>query len=328
MQVKETELISFGHIVASEQFAFGNYKVLEDNAMSIDEIVVQDEVGEINIVGQKFIATISKELGAITSYKVNGYELIKEPLMPNFWRAPTDNDFGHGMPKRCEVWKWAIDSAIIQDFNSKSVSKSEVVVDTKFQLPSLNGVVEITYLVQGDGQINVHYSFEAKKEDLPEIPRIGMVLKLPREFDNLNYYGRGPWENYIDRNKSSFIGLYHSKVAEQYFAYSRPQENGHKTGVRWLSLTNQSGLGIKILANNEPIEFNALHNSVADFDPGVEKLLRTTADIKEGNFVEVHIDHKMMGLGGDNSWGAKPHEPYMYYADRKYNFSFTLMPLR
>ncbi|MEN8124185.1 MAG: glycoside hydrolase family 2 TIM barrel-domain containing protein [Bacteroidota bacterium] len=326
VQASIDELIPFGHIVASDQFSFGNYQSSVNNPIISDPIEVKNEVNEITVLGKDFSIHFSKQSGVITSYNINGYELIKEPITLDFWRAPTDNDFGNKMPIRCEIWKHAANSALIQNIKSKIISKSEIAINTTFQLPVVHGVVIINYSIHGNGQINVNYSFEAKKDSLPEIPRIGLKLKLPREFDNLNYYGRGPWENYIDRNTSTFVGLYNSKVGEQYFAYSRPQENGHKTDVRWLSLTNQSGLGLKIEANSDLLEFNALHYNTSDFDPGTKKLLRTTSNINEGDFVELHIDHKMMGVGGDNSWGAKPHDSYLYYPDKIYNFSFTIIP--
>lgn len=326
LQTSVNELIPFGHIVASEQFSFGNFKSSKNSFLSTTSVELKDGVDEITVLGNDFTINLSKKSGAITSYKLNGYELIKEPMVFDFWRGPTDNDFGNRMPERAIVWKKAIDDALIPNITSNVVSKTEISIKTSFQLPTVDGDISINYAIHGNGQIDVDYRFEAKKDSLPEIPRIGLKLKLPREFDNLNYYGRGPWENYNDRNTSAFVGLYSSKVAEQYFAYSRPQENGHKTDVRWLSLTNHSGLGLKIEAVGDLLEFNALHYSTSDFDPGVNKLLRTTADINEGDFVELHIDHKMMGVGGDNSWGAKPHDSYLYYANKIYNFSFTIIP--
>ncbi|WP_321316491.1 glycoside hydrolase family 2 TIM barrel-domain containing protein [Labilibaculum sp.] len=327
LQARKSELIPFGHVVASEQLAISKFKTPKNNLISSDLISIQENADKLSLAGKDFTASFSKKSGAVTSYKLNGYELIEDQLVPDFWRAPTDNDFGNQMPERCKIWKQAMNDASIQEFTSKQISKSEVSVHAKLQLPSIKGSIELTYTIYGDGKIDVDYSFEAKQQKLPEIPRIGLQFKLPQEFNNLTYYGRGPQENYIDRNTASFIGLYQSNAADQYFPYNRPQENGHKTDVRWLSLTNQSGLGVKIIASSEPIEFNALHYTTSDFDPGTEKLGRTTADVKEHKFVEVHIDHKMMGLGGDNSWGAKPHNPYLYYADKVYHYSFTIVPV-
>ncbi|WP_370476761.1 glycoside hydrolase family 2 TIM barrel-domain containing protein [Tamlana flava] len=318
--------IPYGHIVASEQFGLNEFVPAANKLESSAPISSSEDENKIIISGNTFNASISKQTGMLTSYMLNGYELIKTPLALDFWRAPTDNDFGNKLQERAEIWKQAAHEFVLKDVETKKISKSEVMVSTTFHIPKIDGNVSIAYTIKGNGQIDVNYSFEAKKEDLPEIPRIGLKLQLPKEFDNLSYYGRGPWENYIDRNTAAFVGLYNSKVADQYVAYNRPQENGHKSDVRWLSLKNQYGLGLKIIANKEVLEFNALHNSTSDFDPGKQKLLRTTADITEKDFVELHIDHKMMGVGGDNSWGAKPHPKYMYYANQVYNFSFTIMP--
>lgn len=321
-------LIPFGHIVASEQFGLTDYKPSKDDDTFKYPIQIIDNAEHISVSGDNFTTRISKKSGALTSYILNGAELIKEPLVVDFWRAPTDNDFGNKLPTRADVWRQAANNMQLKNLTSEKVSESEMAVNTTYEIPEVEGAVTINYTIKGNGEITVNYSFEAKKNDLPEIPRIGLKLKLPKEFNNLSYYGRGPWENYIDRNTSAFVGLYNSKVADQYFAYNRPQENGHKTDVRWLTLKNQSGVGLKFEGNNNVLEFNALHNSTSDFDPGEKKLLRTTADITEKDFVELHLDYKMMGVGGDNSWGAKPHDPYMYYADKTYKFSFTIIPER
>jgi beta-galactosidase len=232
------------------------------------------------------------------------------------------------MQKRCKVWKEAVGESKLTSVKSNQVSETKVTVNASHSLPTVEVTIELAYTIYGSGQVDVDYTFKAAKKDLPEIPRIGMVLQLPKDVDNLSYYGRGPWENYIDRNRSAFVGKYQSKVADQYYPYSRPQENGHKSDVRWLKLTNQSGVGFKINANGETIGFNALHQPTSAFDPGEEKLFRTPLDVKSGDFVELHIDHKMMGVGGDNSWGAKPHSQYMLFPDKEYTYSFSIIPVK
>ncbi|WNH09882.1 glycoside hydrolase family 2 TIM barrel-domain containing protein [Thalassobellus suaedae] len=327
IQNNETEIIPFGHIVASEQFALGTYKeVVKVSSKASSEIILKDNLNEITISGSNFLMQVSKKSGAITSYKINNYEMITSPLLPTFWRSPTDNDFGNGMPTRCEVWKSVMNAAITEAVSMEKVSESEIKISTNLKLPTIDGYISMVYTIYSHGNIDVNYKFEATKTGLPEIPRIGMVFRMPRDFDNLKYYARGPWGNYIDRNTASFIGVYQSKITNQFVPYGRPQENGHKTEARWLSITNQVGLGFKIEANKIPFEFNALHYSTNDLDSGTKKLLLTPIDLKEGDFVEVHIDHKMMGIGGDNSWGAKPHKSYMYYANKVYEYSFSIIP--
>ena len=326
LQGEDTPMVPFAHEVASEQFAFTTFEKMEDKPINSKSIVVEDITDAIEITGKNFSVNVSKKTGAITSYKLNNYELINDPLVPTFWRAPTDNDFGNRLQIRAEVWKEAMNNATVESINHNIVSASELTINTILKLPTVEGIIDMVYSIYGNGEIKVDYTFKSSKTDLPEIPRIGVVFRMPKEFDNLEYYGRGPWENYIDRNTAAFIGIYKSKVADQYVVYGRPQENGHKSDTRWLTLTNQSGLGFKIEANGKPIEFNTLHHSTEDFDEGKKKSFRTPIDVKNRDFVEVHIDNKMMGVGGDDSWGSKPHKPYMFYTDQVYNYSFTLRP--
>lgn len=326
LQGENTQMVPFGHEVASEQFALTEFETTRNIPSSFNKISVKDASNSIEIIGTNFTVNVSKKTGAITSYKLNNYELINDPLVPTFWRAPTDNDFGNRMQIRADVWKEAMNNGTLESIHPNQVSQSELTIHTTLKLPTVEGTIDMVYNIYGNGEIKVDYTFKSNKTDLPEIPRIGVVFRMPNEFDNLEYYGRGPWENYIDRNTAAFVGMYQSKVADQYVVYGRPQENGHKTDTRWLTLKNQFGLGFKIKANDQPIEFNTLHHSTEDFDEGKKKSSRTPIDVKKRDFVEVHIDTKMMGLGGDNSWGAKPHKPYMYYADKVYNYSFTISP--
>ncbi len=253
---------------------------------------------------------------------------MKRPLKPTFWRAPIDNDFGNNMPVRCNVWKTAFDKGSLVGFEHIEFSPSETLIKTQYLLESGNAELDVYYMVNTLGEVVVDYVFKPLNNELPEIPRIGMKMQLIKALDNLEYYGKGPWENYVDRNNSAHIGLYQSTVAEQYYPYTRPQENGHKTQVRWLNLTEESGIGLKVDAIEAPFEFNALHYATSDLDPGKKKTGRRYNELKEGDFVELHIDHRMMGVGGDNSWGAKPHEKYMYYPDKAYGYRFRISPLR
>ncbi|WP_258102839.1 glycoside hydrolase family 2 TIM barrel-domain containing protein [Marinoscillum sp. MHG1-6] len=327
-QVVPTKELPLGYEVASEQFVIKENPVAALQTQSAkDKLTLTETEAAIALKGKDFSIGIDKKNGGLRSYVINGYELINAPLVPDFWRAPTDNDFGNKMQKRCAVWKNVMSKAKVLMVNTEKISKSSYKVSLTYDLPTVEGKLNLSYTINSAGQVDVTFGFEAKGADLPEIPRIGMALQVKQELENLSYYGRGPWENYNDRNTSAFIGQYQSKVADQYFAYARPQENGHKTDVRTFALTNQGGVGLQVLALNQPLEFNALPYATSDLDPGENKKLRTPADLTEGDFVEVHIDHKMMGIGGDNSWGAKPHEPYMFYADKAHEYSFRILPV-
>ena len=167
----------------------------------------------------------------------------------------------------------------------------------------------------------VDEAFKAGAIEIPEMPRFGMIMSLGREFDNFTYYGRGPWENYADRNNASLIGIYSSKVAEQYVPYTRPQENGYKTDLRWLTLTNDEGKGIRI-EGLQSICASALHNRPMDFDEGLRKINRHASDITPRKEVILCVDLAQRGVGGDNSWGALPLPQYRLKAEpRRYRFA-------
>jgi beta-galactosidase len=157
------------------------------------------------------------------------------------------------------------------------------------------------------------------------LPRFGMRWELPVNFDNLSYFGRGPQENYIDRKSGAFVGLYKSKVAEQYFNYVRPQENGYKTDVRWFELRNENGIGIKV-SGQELLGFSVLHNPIEDFDQKTHSDYRHTNDIVKKDGVYIATDLKMMGVAGDNSWGARPYEEYSIPVEN-YTFVFSIEPI-
>jgi beta-galactosidase len=198
-------------------------------------------------------------------------------------------------------------------------------VTSKYQLNKVNSNHTLVQVVNGKGKIEISSTFETSKEDLPDIPRFGLRWEMPVNFDNLKYFGRGPHENYIDRNRSAFVGLNQSKVAEQYFNYVRPQENGYKTDVRWVELRNENGVGFKI--TGEPLlGFSALHNPIEDFDMENMDDYRHTNDIVKKDGVFICTDLKQMGVAGDNSWGARPYPEYSVPA-KNYAFSFTVEPI-
>ena len=269
---------------------------------------------------------------------LGGKEILNEENgpVPNFWRAPTDNDFGNGLDKRCKVWRKAGDNRKVTAVKIKQVSDTLVTVTLTFDLPGLKGETiaryESAYKVYSDGELEVLNKYTALGISLPEIPRMGMNLQLAREYENMKWFGRGPQENYWDRNSGALIGLYGGKVKDQYWAYIRPQENGNKTDVRWVSFLNNSGNGL-LFIGMPLLSVSAHHNLMEDFESPVRTVGRIydgqtvvnrhTNDVKERNLVSVNIDYKQMGVGGDNSWGDFTHPEYLL-KDKVYNYSFRL----
>ena len=285
----------------------------------------------INLSAKNFSLTIDKKSGIITSYKYKDSELIKDGMgpRPNFWRAPSDNDYGWKMAKKCGEWKDASEMELkAEKASAKTNDDGSVTVEVEYQYPKVKATWKTHYTVFGNGIIKVNNQLVASDTTMPVIPRIGMKMQLPVQYENLEYYGRGPVENYIDRKYCANVGRYLSKVKDQYTPYVRPQENGHKTDARWLTLYNNNKCGLMIAADSL-LEFTALNNPIEDFDAGIDKDLnfKHINDITPKNLVELNIDYKMMGLGGDDSWGATPHKQYTIYPSAKiFEYGFTIVP--
>lgn len=266
--------------------------------------------------------------GALSSYKVNGKELMKEALVLNFWRPSTDNDLGSDLAKRCDPWRHAGRDARLVKTERKELEGGIYQVSSLYELPEsvARSQYNVTYTVHPNGAVNVRSLLVPAHDTLSLIPRVGVTLTLQRAYDHMEWFGRGPHENYIDRNASSFVGLYGGSVAEQYFPYDRPQENGNKTDVRWMTLTNPQGVGLK--ATGAPyISTSAYHFPTSDLsEVDLKKHQRHMTDIVEKDMVTWNIDIKQMGLGGDNSWGAYPHQPYLIPAQRM-EWEFTIFPM-
>jgi beta-galactosidase len=323
-------LLPAGWEIASEQLKlpFGSDKTHFDMARA--GRVSFTEGASIDISGDGFSLAIDSETGVITSYKSNGKELLLNGYGPRpaFWRAPTDNDYGWSMPVLSRLWKVASDQVPVASSVKASQTGNIIQVEVVYLLDSLQSSWQTLYTIMGNGVVKIDNVLITTGEDVPVIPRIGMKMQLPSELSQIEYFGRGPWENYSDRNSSTFVGRYKSSVADLYVPYIRPQENGHRTDVRWLALSRTDGSGLLVVADSV-IEFNALNNPIEDFDagPNKDKNLRHTYDINPRDLVELHIDYRMTGVGGDDSWGAMPHEPHLIRpCANGHVYSFTLVP--
>jgi beta-galactosidase len=316
-----------GFEVAHDQFKLNMNadNLAEKGTQEFADLKLDDSKDKLSITGENFNVQFDKNSGTISSYKVNGTELIQKGPQVNFWRPANDNDKGSQMLKRLGVWR-EVSRGIKPETTVASASGAgKVIVTVNYNLQKVESAQKVVYTITGDGKINVNSLFSTDQNKLPDMPRFGMRWELPVNFDNLAYFGRGPHENYIDRNRSAFVGLYESKVADQYFNYVRPQENGYKTDTRWLELRNENGIGIKI-TGDPTIGFSALNNPIEDFDMENMDDYRHTNDIVKKDGVFICTDMKMMGVAGDDSWGARPYPEYSIPA-QSYEFSFTIEPV-
>ncbi|MFI3295511.1 MAG: beta-galactosidase domain 4-containing protein, partial [Rikenellaceae bacterium] len=353
VKLKATDgLLAKGFEVAADQFRLPiDYNKAEYKATG----TLKDEIDSESIFlsSSRFILNISRISGLIDTYSLGDNFLWDNvPIRPNFWRAPTDNDFGSGFPKQAQAWRdvslgeWKADNV-----EYHRISASQVDVYAEYSLPE-ECKLRITYKIYASGAVNVLYAFEGNPESKAQIYRQGMRMQLPAQYSTLKYFGRGEFENYIDRKYASDIDLYTSDVKLEGTDYIRPQENGHHTDTRWVALTQGAkGSGLLVVADDQ-IEFNALiaplehydsessdkpyqwnrFSSSEDHSPEAGYMSKPkqthSNDIHEQPFVELSIDGRMMGVGGDDSWWARPYAQYMINANEDFNYGFTLIPIR
>ncbi|PJJ09130.1 beta-galactosidase [Flavobacterium sp. 1] len=324
----DAPLVAKGFEFARAQFAIGKGNYFANNTVvkSASKLKYSVKNNVISFETESIAGEFDLQKGEILKYNLkNGTTFFANFPTPYFWRAPTDNDFGNEMPKKLAIWKEASKNATVVSVNLDKNTTEGLLIKVAYKLAEADVPFTVDYLIQNNGSIKVTAAIDLIGKDLPELPRFGMRAKLNGAFENLNYYGRGPWENYSDRNSASFIGEYSDKVMNQYARnYIRPQESGYKTDVRWLTLKNANGQGLKI-EGQQPIGFSALNISTEDLDPGKNKAQRHPSDLNLNSkeAVYLHIDYKQRGLGGDDSWGRPPHDPYRLL-DKKYSYSYII----
>jgi beta-galactosidase len=322
-------LVAKGHEVARAQFKVGKGNYFTNNAVADNKAKLKHSVKN-NVLffeTEDIAGEFDLKKGEIQKYNVKNSDQVvfADFPTPYFWRAPTDNDFGSGMQKKLVIWKEASKNPTVVSVNLDKNTKEGLLVKVVYKLAQADVPYTLEYLIQNNGSIKVTAAIDMTGKDLPELPRFGMRLKLNGAFENLDYYGRGPWENYSDRNSASFVGEYSDKVINQYTrTYIRPQEAGYKTDVRWLTLKNNKGQGIK-MEGLQTLGFSALNIPTEDLDPGKTKAQRhpSDLDLDSKEAVYLHLDYKQRGLGGDDSWGRLPHDPYRLL-DKQYSYSYII----
>lgn len=333
-------LVEKGQVIARQQFVINEYQFdkvdtpiattstkisgKKSKLQSTSNIEVEETNSYVKVSAKRMSVTIGKKTGLIDYLDVDGEPILKfrESMKPEFWRAPTDNDYGASLQKELKVWKNPV-------MNLKSFDKSEmkdsVVLTATFEMPEVKAELVLRYRINAVGEVSVTEKMTTDKAaKIADLFRYGMVLDLPASFSKLEYYGRGPGENYIDRHSSTFIGKYESDVKDEYYPYIRPQESGNHTDIRYFSIFNPaSGKGITF-ESYAPMECSAIPYSIEDLDSGDKKEHawgQHSGDLVDKGLTQVHIQQRQYGLGCIDSWMSKPMEKYrMHYGDREFRF--------
>ena len=319
-------LVDKGQVMARQQIVLNGYEFdkVDAPANTGSKIEVEETNSYVKVSAERMSVTIGKKTGMIDYLDVDGEPMLKfrESMTPEFWRAPTDNDYGASLQKKMRVWKNP--QMNLKSFD-KSESKDSVVLTANFEMPEVKAELMLRYRINAAGEVAVTEKMTTDKEaKVADLFRYGMQLQMPASFSKLEYYGRGPEENYIDRHSSSFIGKYEANVKDEYYPYVRPQESGNHTDIRYFSIFNPTtGKGITF-EGYAPMECSAIPYLVEDLDAGIEKEHawgQHSGDLVEKGLVQLHIQQRQFGLGCIDSWGSSPMEKYrMHYQDRCFSF--------
>ena len=333
-KLKNTEgLLPAGHTIAKQQLVLNPYKApsmeLKNQAKSNWEVVEptlkENDERYLIVDGENFRIEFDKQNGYLSKYQVNGLDMMKEGsyLKPNFWRAPTDNDFGAYLQRRYAVWK---NPTIKLVSLQQRIADQQAIIEAAYELPEVSAKLSLTYVINNEGTMKVTQKMTADKNaKVANMFRFGMQMQMPRSFDQVEYYGRGPVENYLDRKGNADLGIYRQSVAEQFYSYIRPQENGTKSDLRWWKTLNVSGHGIQVVAA-EPFSASALHYTIESLDEGTHKQQGHSPEVEKADLTNFCFDLIQAGLGCEDSWGriARP-EYQVPYGD--YEFTFILKPM-
>lgn len=313
-----------GHTVAWDEFSVPSPQPIRSQREStpvLPGLEVRDTELEVVVQSSSFRLAVSKSKGALTTWEWHGTQMLAQPLEPNFWRVPIDNDIGNEMPRRQSTWRMAAAQRIVESVIVTEQGPNRVTVEIRSKLPAGGATYVNTYRVYSSGDVEVKAAYQPGL-DLPDLPKFGMQMQLPAAYSNITWYGRGPHESYWDRKTGAAIGHYAGTVAEQIHPYVRPQETGNKEDVRWVALTNGDGAGI--LAVGMPL----LSTSAWPFpQEALEKSTHSYQLPQSSGVVTWNLDFKQMGLGGDDSWGARTHSQYTLPASQPYQHEFRLTPL-
>lgn len=318
-------LVPENHLVAWDQYKIPIYKKVSFADSNHPKLKMDETEIQIQIFNKDVNVLIDKNSGLISSFAFNGLEYFNSGPKPDYWRAPTDNDLGNNFRERCAIWKNFFDNLKLIKIEKEQTQNGSVVLLLCYSDEDSNSKHLLKYTILPSGEIDIQNTFKPGTTDLPELPKFGNKIILKKEFENMKWYGRGPHESYWDRKTSAQIALYNSTVWEQYHPYVRPQENGNKTDVRWFILHNKENKGLMFIGDSL-LNVTAQNFDKRLLDKDDQLTPRHGNEVKKGNIISLNIDHQQMGVGGDNTWGARTHTKYTLPA-KSYTYTYKIIPI-
>jgi beta-galactosidase len=328
-------LLTKGDEVAWDQFLLQSRNSLENAKSTNNRLAIKLKENTFEIANDKLILTIDAKSGEINSWTFEDKEITSQPIQPNFWRPPTDNDLGNEMDKWAQIWQDATYNYTAVLVSEPKSDDGGVSYHVRYTIPNEEATVNVRYQISTNGTLSVDYKYSPNKSNLPNIPRLGMYMTLPMSYTDVSWYGHGPEESYWDRKSGQKVGLYSGKIIDQFHVYSRPQETGNKSDIRWIEVASES-LILRV-SSDQLLNSSMWPFSMAELDfhsdegaTSASGLVPVTkkhgADIKIGETVQWNIDYLQMGLGGDTSWGRLVHSEYTIPANGKHSYSFSIKP--
>lgn len=324
---EEEPFLPAGYEIASDQFLLNAKPPAEQPLPAKGSLQFSQSGSRWVVSGKGFKIEFDTARAMLTGYTLDKVLLLQSGPQPAFWRAPNDNDIGAGINRSLRMWRNAYEQGVVTQAKASKINDQLYEVVFKKSLVNGDALSEQTFSVYADGSVKVNNHFYAVKGKYPMLMRIGNDLELNKQLGQIQYYGRGPWENYQDRKAASLVGFYKQALSSQYYPYARPQESGNKTDVRWASFTDAKGKGLRFQMADSLLSFAALPYSLDDLDPGPNKKQYHSGELVERDRIYLHMDLQQTGVGGIDSWGAWPVETYRIpYSDHQY--SYWIRPVR
>ena len=319
-------LLEKGYEIAYEQMAYAGTPTPVKPSISKAAVKASQSGSLLQVAGKNFTASFDTEKGVLTSYKVNGMQVLESGPVPSFYRAPTDNDIGAGLNQSLRNWRNVYGQQDVATVKTEQVTDNEYMITFTKNILDGRAQTSQVFSVYGDGSIKVNNSFKIEPGTYKSVMRVGNDLEVNKQLNQIQWYGRGPWENYQDRKYASETGIYKQTLEQQYFPYARPQESGNKTDVRWITLTNNKGKGIRIDFADSLLSVSALPYSVDDLDPAPEKHQYHSGELTSRDRIFMHVDLLQLGVQGIDSWGSMPLKKY-WVTPGEYHYSYWIRPL-
>ena len=314
-----------GHVIAWDQIPLRESDARpKPSADGLPTLNLADDDDAYTVDGEDFALQIDRLSAAIVSLKVDAQELLTEPLVPNFWKVPNDNQYRNKYLDRLGPWRNAAARRELTSIKAQRQSEGHIQVTADMQLPVEDAGYRLVYDIFGNGKVSVTAEYRPNAgATMPLMPRVGMSLAVPPRYNQVSWYGRGPHSSYSDRKTGAEIGLYQNTVDDMVFPYVRSQDNGNRSGTRWFTVTDEQGDGLRITAADKPLNFAAWPYTLEDLQQAEHDY-----ELPRRQFNTIFVDHQLHGVGGDNSWGARTHPEYTLPGNRPYTLKFVIEPLR